>query len=93
MYNFSNNGSETENSGIKTSTLAREHVSTQGTLAREHAFSTQGTQFSRLKKKTLLIKKTCIIKTSFIETSATCNIDNFCLKSKTNREKTNKKNT
>ena len=36
VYNFSNNGSETENSGIKTSTLAREHVSTQGTLAREH---------------------------------------------------------
>ena len=59
VYNFSNNGSETENSGIKTSTLAREHVSTQGTLAREHVstqgtlarehvFSTQGTQFSRL---------------------------------------------
>ena len=36
VYNFSNNGSETENSGIKTSTLAREQVSTQGTLAREH---------------------------------------------------------
>ena len=39
VYNFSNNGSETENSGIKPSTLARKHarhVSTQGTLAREH---------------------------------------------------------
>ena len=41
MYNFSNNGSETENSGIKTSTLAREHASIQGTLAHEHV-STQG---------------------------------------------------
>ena len=36
VYNFSNNDSETENSGIKTSTLALEHVSTQDTLAREH---------------------------------------------------------
>ena len=26
VYNFSDNGSKTENSGIKTSTLAREHV-------------------------------------------------------------------
>ena len=48
VYNFSNNGSETENCGIKTSTLARKHarqvsmeahkagwhVITQGTLAR-----------------------------------------------------------
>ena len=41
MYNFSNNGSETQNSGIKTSTLAREHASIQGTLAHEHV-STQG---------------------------------------------------
>ena len=41
MYNFSNDGSETENSGIKTSTLAREHASIQGTLAHEHV-STQG---------------------------------------------------
>ena len=41
MYNFSNNGSETENSGIKTSTLAREHASIQGTLAHEHV-SMQG---------------------------------------------------
>ena len=49
MYNYSNNGSETENSVIKTSTLTREdvsmhgtwHVSTQNTLAREHV-STQG---------------------------------------------------
>ena len=31
-------------------TLAREQVSTQCTLSREHVFSTQGTQFSRLKK-------------------------------------------
>ena len=42
VYIFSNNGSETENSSIKTSTLVREHVSTQVTLAREHV-STQGT--------------------------------------------------
>ena len=45
VYNFSNNGSKNENSGIKTSTLVREHISTQGTLARkarEHV-STQGT--------------------------------------------------
>ena len=42
VYNFSNNGSKTENSGIKTSTLACEHVSTQSTLAREHV-SMQGT--------------------------------------------------
>ena len=42
VYNFSNNGSETENSDIKTSTLAREHVNTQGMLAREN-ISTQGT--------------------------------------------------
>ena len=42
VYNFSNNGSETENSSIKTSTLAREHVSRQNTLAREHG-STQST--------------------------------------------------
>ena len=42
VYNFSNNGSETENSPIKTSALAREEVSTQGTLAREHV-NTQGT--------------------------------------------------
>ena len=42
MYSFSNNGSETENNHIKTSTLAREHVNTQGTLAREN-ISTQGT--------------------------------------------------
>ena len=48
VHNFTSNGSETKNSGIKTSTLAREHVSTQGTLAREHVFSTQATQFSRL---------------------------------------------
>ena len=59
VYNFSNNGSETENKRIKTNmlarehvsmqgTLAREHLSTQGTLTREHVFSTQGTQFSRL---------------------------------------------
>ena len=48
VYNFSNNGNWTENSGIKTSPLAREHVSTQGTLAREHVFSAQGTQFSRI---------------------------------------------
>ena len=44
VYNFSNNGSETENSGIKPSTLARKHarhVSTQDTLAREHV-GTQG---------------------------------------------------
>ena len=41
VYNFSNNGSETENSGIKTSTLPREHVSVQGALAHEHV-STQG---------------------------------------------------
>ena len=42
VYNFSKNCSETENSGIKTSTLAREHVGTQGTLAHEYV-STQGT--------------------------------------------------
>ena len=42
MYNFSNNGSETEDSDIKIRTLAREHVSTQGTLALKHV-STQGT--------------------------------------------------
>ena len=36
VYNSSNNGSETENSGIKTITLAREHLRTQRTLAREH---------------------------------------------------------
>ena len=42
MYNFSNNGSETENSDIKTRTLPREDVSTQGTLVRKHV-STQGT--------------------------------------------------
>ena len=59
VYNFSNNGSETENGSIKTSTLACEHVSPQGTLASEHVstkgtmaresvFSTQGTQISRL---------------------------------------------
>ena len=42
VYNFSNNGSEAENSGIKTSTLAREHLSTQDRLAREYR-STQGT--------------------------------------------------
>ena len=36
------NGSKTENSGIKTSTLAREHVSTQGKLACEYV-STQDT--------------------------------------------------
>ena len=29
-------------------TLAHEHVSTKDTLTREHAFSTRGTQFSRL---------------------------------------------
>ena len=76
MYNFSNNDSETENSDIKTSTLARQHVSaqytlarehintqgtlaceyvsTQGTLAREHSFSTQVRQFSRV-----VVKKGC----------------------------------
>ena len=53
VFNFSNNGSETENSGIKTSMLADEHVSNQGTLSREHVraqgmltrehVSTQGT--------------------------------------------------
>ena len=42
MYNFSNNGSETENSDIKTSTSARKHVSRQGTLAREYV-CTRGT--------------------------------------------------
>ena len=42
MYNFSNNGSQTENSGIKTRTLVRGHLSRQGTLATEHV-STQGT--------------------------------------------------
>ena len=42
VYNFSNNGSVIENSGIKTSTLAREHVSAQGTLTRE-CVSTKGT--------------------------------------------------
>ena len=42
LYNLSNNGSETENSGIKNSSLVCEHVSTQGTLARGHV-STQGT--------------------------------------------------
>ena len=42
VYNFSNNGSETENSGIETSTLAREYVSTQGMSTREH-LRTQGT--------------------------------------------------
>ena len=36
MYNFSNNGSEIEDSGIKTSTLAREHESMQGILARSY---------------------------------------------------------
>ena len=36
VYNSSNNGSETENSGIKTSTLSHEHLRTQRTLAREH---------------------------------------------------------
>ena len=41
VYNFSNNGSETDNIGIKISTLAREHVSTQDTLTREHV-STKG---------------------------------------------------
>ena len=70
VYHFSNNDSETENSGIKTrmlareyvstkgtqylstqGTLAREHVSMQSTLARENVLSTQGTQFSRLLKK------------------------------------------
>ena len=34
--NFSNISSKNENSGIKTSTLAREYINTQGTLAREH---------------------------------------------------------
>ena len=46
-------------------TLAREHVSTQdtltrehlSTLAREHVFSTRGTQFSRLKIYTCLINR------------------------------------
>ena len=42
MYNFSNNGSETENSGFKASTLTRGYVSTEGMLTREHV-STQGT--------------------------------------------------
>ena len=42
VFSFSNNGSEAENSGIKTSTLAFEHVSTQGTLARKHV-NTQDT--------------------------------------------------
>ena len=42
VYHFSNNGSETEKSGIKTSMLAREHVSAQSTLARKHV-SAQGT--------------------------------------------------
>ena len=42
LYNLSNNGSETENSGIKNSSLVCEHVSTQGTLAGGHV-STQGT--------------------------------------------------
>ena len=42
MYNFSNNGSEIEKSGIKTSTLALEHVNMQGTLERQH-ISTQDT--------------------------------------------------
>ena len=42
VYNFSNNGSENENSGLKTSTLAHEYVSMQGTLAWEQ-ISTQGT--------------------------------------------------
>ena len=37
VYNFSNNGSETESSGIKTSTLALEHVSAQDTWACKHA--------------------------------------------------------
>ena len=41
MYNFSNNGNETVNNGIKTSTLAHGHVSTQGTLGREYV-SAQG---------------------------------------------------
>ena len=36
-------------------TLAREHVSTQGTLASKYVFSTQGTQFSRLAFMTLQI--------------------------------------
>ena len=35
VYNFSNNGNETEISGIKTSTSARAHVTMQGALARE----------------------------------------------------------
>ena len=42
VYNFSRNGSETENSGTKTNTLAHEHVSTEDTLASEHV-RTQGT--------------------------------------------------
>ena len=53
VYNIRNNASDTKNSGIKTSTSARERVWTQGTsareyvsalgtLAREHV-STQGT--------------------------------------------------
>ena len=37
VYNFSNNDRETENSGIKTSTLTRGYISTQGTLTRKHA--------------------------------------------------------
>ena len=42
VCNFNNNGSETQNSGIKISRLAGEHVSTQNTLVREHVV-TQGT--------------------------------------------------
>ena len=42
VNNFSSNNRRTENSGIKNSTLAREHVSEQSTLAHEH-LSTQGT--------------------------------------------------
>ena len=37
VYNFSNIDSKIGNSGIKTSTLAREHLSTQDTWARKDA--------------------------------------------------------
>ena len=41
MHKLKNNGSENENSGIKTGRLVRGHVSAQGSLAREHV-SAQG---------------------------------------------------
>ena len=55
---------------IEDGKFTREHVSTQSTLAREHVFSTHGTQFSRLafnneififNEKFLIFKKTFAI--------------------------------